>query len=151
MLSFLSLTLKLFWYHILLHKQFFTVQIWIYAAGQNKQTKFSGQNKIKSRRNCEQNIGTVGFTVNFCTDEVFCHQPPLTYPRYPMAIIQPPNIPGPQARSQIPQAWPNMTCEVQRHNWDLTQQNLSSGFAPKRDSNQSHQLQRLGRKLRFHL
>ena len=30
-------------------------------------------------------------------------------------------------------------------------ENLSSGFPAKRDSNQSHQLQRLARKLKFHL
>ena len=35
--------------------------------------------------------------------------------------------------------------------WALTQQNLSSGFLTKRFSNQSPQLQRLARKLKFHL
>ena len=32
-----------------------------------------------------------------------------------------------------------------------TRENLSSGFPTKRDSNQSPQLQRLARKLKFHL
>ena len=35
--------------------------------------------------------------------------------------------------------------------WALTQQNLSSGFLKKRDLNQSPQLQRLARKLKFRL
>ena len=33
-----------------------------------------------------------------------------------------------------------------RHIWDLTRQNLSSGFPTKRDLNQSPQLQKLARK-----
>ena len=36
-------------------------------------------------------------------------------------------------------------------NWASLRQNLSSGFSPKRVSNQSPQLQRLSRKLKFHL
>ena len=36
-------------------------------------------------------------------------------------------------------------------NWAVTRQNLSSGFLKKRDSSQSPQLQRLARKLKFHL
>ena len=35
--------------------------------------------------------------------------------------------------------------------WAATQENLSSGFPTKRVSNQSPQLQRLVRKLKFHL
>ena len=35
------------------------------------------------------------------------------------------------------------------HNWTFTQQNLSSGFKSKGDSNQSPQLQRLARKLKI--
>ena len=35
--------------------------------------------------------------------------------------------------------------------WASSLQNLSSGFLTKRDSNQSPQLQRLARKLNFHL
>ena len=34
--------------------------------------------------------------------------------------------------------------------WAPSQENLSSGFPSKRDSNQSPQLQRLARKLKFH-
>ena len=34
--------------------------------------------------------------------------------------------------------------------WALMQQNLSSGFPTKRDPNQSAQVQRLARKLKFH-
>ena len=35
--------------------------------------------------------------------------------------------------------------------WATSRENLSSGFPPKRVSNQSPQLQRLARKLKFHL
>ena len=35
------------------------------------------------------------------------------------------------------------------HKWATSQQNLSSGFPSKQDSNQSPQLQRLARKLKF--
>ena len=41
--------------------------------------------------------------------------------------------------------------EVSSLIWASTQQNLSSGFLKKRDSNQSPQLQRLARKLKFGL
>ena len=36
-------------------------------------------------------------------------------------------------------------------NWAASRENLSSGFPTKRVSNQSPQLQRLARKLKFHL
>ena len=37
------------------------------------------------------------------------------------------------------------------HNWAWSRENLSSGFPTKRVSNQSPQLQRLARELKFHL
>ena len=37
------------------------------------------------------------------------------------------------------------------HNWASSRQNLSSGFPTKQDSNRTAQLQRLARKLKFHL
>ena len=54
------------------------------------------------------------------------------------------------------------TCSYQKHQlkmdprvayyiWAATRENLSSGFPTKRVSNQSPQLQRLARKLKFHL
>ena len=41
--------------------------------------------------------------------------------------------------------------EIYNNNWAATQQNLSSGFLKKRDSNQSPQLQKLARNLKFRL
>ena len=49
--------------HSLRRKQYFAEHIWIYAGRPNKQTAFSGQNKIKLRRKGEQNFNTIGFTV----------------------------------------------------------------------------------------